>query len=140
MRSPTAQLARYVTLVRQRVKQLAYSGPGRDRWQEPRDVIDALPVQPGGRVADIGAGAGYFTLRLARAVGDQGKVYAVDTDEDMAGLVAAEAEQRGLDNIETVLTPPDGPALPAAVDLSSSSTRSTICPSLPRTCGPSRPH
>jgi arsenite methyltransferase len=67
-------------------KALAYAGPIRDGWQRPAAVIDALHLQSGTSVADIGAGGGYFTFRLANAVGDQGRVYAVDTDQDMIAM------------------------------------------------------
>ena len=54
--------------------------PGRDRWQRPTRVLRALRARPNAVVADIGAGPGYFTLRLARAVGPRGHVYAVDPE------------------------------------------------------------
>src|SRR5215472_17828273 len=52
----------------------------RDTWQHPAEVMDALHVASGSAVADIGAGEGYFTDRMARRVGTSGKVYAVDID------------------------------------------------------------
>ncbi len=55
---------------------------GRDSWQRPDDVIEALELEPGDRVADLGAGEGYFVAHLAPAVGDDGRVYAVDVDEE----------------------------------------------------------
>jgi tRNA A58 N-methylase Trm61 len=59
------------------------SAPRRDRWQQPHCVVDTLGIEQGVRVADIGAGGGYVTMRLARAVGAEGWVYAVDTDADL---------------------------------------------------------
>jgi arsenite methyltransferase len=102
---------------RLRLKSFAYSGPGRDRWQYPDRVIEALSLRPGQRVADLGAGGGYFTFRIARAVGAGGRVYAVDTDPDMRSLVADRAGQRRLTNVVTVAVEPDRPALPEPVDL-----------------------
>ncbi|MGH8906543.1 MAG: class I SAM-dependent methyltransferase [Egibacteraceae bacterium] len=99
------------------LKRWAYSGFSRDRWQQPDRVIAALRLRPGDRVADLGAGAGYFTLRLARAVGPSGVVYAVDTDEDLPRVLAAKASRRGLDNVVTVEAGPEDPCLPEAVDL-----------------------
>src|SRR3954470_13423773 len=55
--------------------------PKRDEWQKPEVVIQALKVQPGHYVADIGAGSGYFTRHIARAVGETGVVFAVDVEE-----------------------------------------------------------
>jgi arsenite methyltransferase len=68
-------------------------------------------------VADLGAGAGYFTLRLARAVGPSGVVYAVDTDPDMPSAIAEKAVKEGLDNVVAVEARPEDPCLPEAVDL-----------------------
>lgn len=57
--------------------------PKRDEYQKPHEVVTALNLKPGETVADIGAGSGYFTFRLARHVGDAGRVYAVDVSPDM---------------------------------------------------------
>jgi len=65
------------------LKRFAYEGFSRDSWQQPDRVIEALGLEPGDHVADLGSGSGYFTLRLAQAVGPTGKVYAVDVDEAM---------------------------------------------------------
>jgi ubiquinone/menaquinone biosynthesis C-methylase UbiE len=100
------------------LKRCAYEGPGRDRWQQPERVIAELELEPGARVADLGAGGGYFTFRLAQAVGPQGRVYAVDIDRGMLDYVAGEARRRGLENIEPIEAATDDPRLPAdGVDL-----------------------
>ena len=99
------------------VKSCAYSGCNRKRWQRPRQVLEALDLQPGDRVADLGSGGGYFTLKLARAVGPDGRVYAVDTDGDMLPLVAQRARDSGLDNVVTVAARTGDPDLPEPVDL-----------------------
>jgi len=96
----------------------ALEDPGRDAWQQPERVVEALGLRAGQVVAEIGSGSGYFTLRLAHAVGPAGKVYAVDIDaalrEHLAGRLAAE----GLTNVEIVEADPDDPKLPSAsVDL-----------------------
>jgi predicted methyltransferase len=54
--------------------------PARDIWQQPAAVMEALNVKEGDRVVDLGAGSGYFTFRFSNAVGQAGKVYAVDVD------------------------------------------------------------
>ena len=56
------------------LKRCAYEGINRDAWQHPEQVIQSLGIQPGYHVADIGSGSGYFTFRLAEAVGPAGKV------------------------------------------------------------------
>jgi arsenite methyltransferase len=98
------------------LKSILYSGPRRDRWQHPDRVIAALDLRPGQHVADLGAGGGYFTFRLARAVGPQGAVYAVDSDRDMLELIEARAARRGCPNVRTA-APDRGQPLPATVDL-----------------------
>jgi predicted methyltransferase len=69
------------------IKQRIYEPSDRDAWQHPERVIESLSIAPGQRVADLGAGAGYFTFRLAQAVGPAGVVYALDVDEDMTRLL-----------------------------------------------------
>ncbi len=113
-----ALLSVLLTLGCTSLKRCAYEGPGRDRWQQPERVIAALELEPGARVADLGSGGGYFTFRLAQAVGPQGKVYAVDIDRGLLDYVAAEAKRRGLQNIEPVEAATDDPRLPErGVDL-----------------------
>jgi len=86
---PTRSLAIFVALLLfgstacTDIKKWAYEGFNRDEWQKPEEVIKALSIQPGDHVADLGSGSGYFTFRLADAVGPTGKVYAVDIDKDM---------------------------------------------------------
>ena len=95
------------------LKRCAYEGIDRDDWQKPDKVIGELAIQPGDRVADIGSGSGYFTFRLARAVGPTGKVYAVDIDEELNDYVALRARQEGYANIEIILATPDHASLPS---------------------------
>jgi len=100
------------------VKRAAYEGVDRDSWQYPARVIKSLNIRPGSRVADLGSGDGYFTFRLARAVGPEGGVYAVDIDKDRNEHVAKQAREEGLKNIEVILAEKNDPLLPATgVDL-----------------------
>jgi arsenite methyltransferase len=92
--------------------------PGREAWQQPDDVIYRLALKPDDEVADLGAGSGYFTLRLAREVGQGGRVYAVDINPEMLRYIEKRAEEEQLDNIQTVLADPDDPKLGSqSVDL-----------------------
>lgn len=101
-----------------RLKQCAYEGFTRDQWQQRDRVIESLEIRPGDRVADIGSGGGYFVFALARAVGADGKVYAVDIDQAMNDLVAQQAKKEGVGNIEVILAKSDDPLLPSSgVDL-----------------------
>ena len=99
------------------LKRYAYEGFGRDDWQKPKQVIEALALRPGDRIADLGSGGGYFTFRFSKAVGAAGKVYAVDVDRDLLEYIAARAHDEGLRNIEAVAARYDDPLLPEAVDL-----------------------
>lgn len=100
------------------IKRLMYEGPGRDDWQKPDEVVASLGLMPGDIVADLGSGGGYFTYPMAEAVGEGGRIYAVDVDESLLAYVASQAEKRGLPQIETVLAPEAGLGLPdAAVNL-----------------------
>ena len=93
-------------------KRFAYSGLSRDEWQQPERVVSALALAPGARVADLGAGGGYFTFRLADAVGPGGRVYAVDVDDDMIEYLRDRVTAEGRANVEVVRAEPDDPRLP----------------------------
>ena len=101
-------------VVRGALKRLLYEEPWRDRSQQPARVVAALGLAPGDQVADLGAGGGYFTFRLARAVGKGGHVYAVDVDASLLAYVAYQAHRRGLPQVTTVLAPPNDPGLAVA--------------------------
>ena len=99
------------------LKQCAYEGFSRDEWQQPDRVIQTLRIQPGSTIADLGSGSGYFTLRLAQAVGPTGKVYAVDIDSAMNEALKGRAQRERADNIRVVSAKPNDPQLPEPVDL-----------------------
>jgi predicted methyltransferase len=73
--------------------------PDREAWQKPDQVMDALHIAEGTTVADIGAGGGWFTMRLARRVGPNGKVYAVDVQRLMIEAISRRIEREGLAKI-----------------------------------------
>jgi len=92
--------------------------PEREAEEHPDEALDAIGVAKGAVAADIGAGAGYFTWRLAARVGPAGKVYANDIEPKMLELLRHNMEQRHIRNVETVLGSVDDPKLPrAALDL-----------------------
>lgn len=101
--------------IRGALKSFLYSGPARERWQESDRVIDALALRPGERVADLGAGGGYFTYRLARRVGPDGRVYAVDPDVDMLRRIEERSARKSYRNIEVVRPEDEHPSLPEPV-------------------------
>lgn len=93
-----------------------FDDPGREAWQKPDEVIRTLRLPADSDVADIGAGTGYFAVRLARAV-PKGRVFAVDAEPDMVRYLGARAKREGLANLTPVQAGPDDPKLPAPVDV-----------------------
>jgi SAM-dependent methyltransferase len=93
-----------------------FDDPKRDAIQKPHEVIKALALKPDALVADIGAGTGYFSVRLAHAV-PKGRVYAVDIEPDMVKHLAERAKKEQLANVTAVVGAPDNPRLPQKVDL-----------------------
>jgi ubiquinone/menaquinone biosynthesis C-methylase UbiE len=87
----------------------------RDRWQRPSDVIEALKLKQGNAVADVGSGAGYFALKLSRAVGSSGKVLAVDIRKLPLVFLWIRAFLRSQHNIRIRVGDPDDPRLPAGI-------------------------
>jgi ubiquinone/menaquinone biosynthesis C-methylase UbiE len=94
----------------------ALEDPNRDAYQKPEEVLKALDVKRGEVIADIGAGSGYFALRLAARVGREGHVYAVDVNPDMIRHLNRRVRDAGLLNISAILSAADDPFLPQAVD------------------------
>lgn len=90
--------------------------PDRDEWQEPERIMDALRIADGSRVADIGAGGGWFTIRLARRVGPNGRVYAQDVQGEMIDSIKQRVANQRLTNVETILGTADDPHLPEGLD------------------------
>lgn len=100
------------------LKRFAYEGFGRDGWQKPEQVIEALRIQPGNYVADLGAGSGYFTFRLSAAVGPTGKVYAVDVDPGILEYLKKKIRDEGYANVGVIQAEYHDPKLPeAGVDM-----------------------
>jgi predicted methyltransferase len=90
--------------------------PDREAWQKPDQIMDALGVADGAVVADLGAGGGWFTLRLARRVGPNGIVYAEDVQPQMIEAIGDRVRREGLTNVRTVLGTTEDPRLPRPVD------------------------
>ena len=85
--------------------------PMRDAYQKPQEVVKALKIEEGEVIADIGAGSGYFAVRLARAVGEKGRVYGVDVNPDMIVHLNRRVRDLNLKNVVTVLCAPEDPLL-----------------------------
>ena len=89
-----------------------FDDPGRDAWQKPDAVIEAIGVGPGMTVADLGAGTGYFSVHLAKAVGEKGRVLAIDIEPNFIKYMRERAEKAHITQIEPVLASPEDPKLP----------------------------
>jgi ubiquinone/menaquinone biosynthesis C-methylase UbiE len=93
-----------------------FDDPERDAWQKPHQVIHALGLAQDAAVADVGAGTGYFSARLANML-KNGRVYAVDIEPGMVKHLAERAKREGLANLVPVAGAAESPRLPAKVDL-----------------------
>ncbi|MDQ6861958.1 MAG: methyltransferase domain-containing protein [Verrucomicrobiota bacterium] len=94
-----------------------FEDPARAKNLQIDRVLDLLGIRRGSRVADVGAGSGWFTVRAARRVAKDGVVYAVEINPDYVHYIEARAKKAKLANVRTVLGKPDDPLLsPASVD------------------------
>jgi ubiquinone/menaquinone biosynthesis C-methylase UbiE len=87
-------------------------GPDRDAWQQPGQIMDALGIADGAHVADIGAGGGWFTIRIARRVGPRGRVYAEDVQPEMIEAITRRVQREGLRNVIARVGDDADPRLP----------------------------
>jgi precorrin-6B methylase 2 len=86
--------------------------PEREAEEAPSKAIAALGIAPGSVVADVGAGSGYYTVRLSQVVGTGGRVVATDLQPGMLDLIRGKVERQGLTNVTLVQGRPDDPNLP----------------------------
>lgn len=93
-----------------------FDDPKRDAWQKPDEVLNALQFAPTALVADLGAGTGYFSVRIARRV-PKGKVFAVDIEPDMLHYLAERAHREHLSVLQPVRASAESANLPEPVDL-----------------------
>lgn len=84
----------------------------RDKWQRPTELIDRLEIKEGSQVADIGCHEGYMTIKLAKAVAEKGKVYAVDVVQSKLDLLKKHLEDRKINNVNLIKGDYDDPKLP----------------------------
>lgn len=78
--------------------------PEREAWQKPDRVVEALGLRVGDVACDVGAGPGYMALRMARAVGPTGAVYAIDVDPRMIETIGQRIQETGIDNVHPILS------------------------------------
>jgi ubiquinone/menaquinone biosynthesis C-methylase UbiE len=84
----------------------------REKSEKVSDILAALQTEPGKRIADVGAGEGFYSLRIARAVGPTGRVTAVDVSEKYLDKLRARLQQEGVTNVDVVFGAVDNPHLP----------------------------
>jgi len=87
-------------------------GPERSKWQKPDAVVRALEVRPGQTIAEIGAGPGYFTLRIAKAVGKKGRILAAEVEPKMIALLRDRLARKKVTNVTPILGLPNDPLFP----------------------------
>ena len=90
--------------------------PDREDWNQPARIMDALNIAEASIVADLGAGGGWFTVRLSRRVGPNGVVYAEDIQPQMIEAIGRRVQREGLTNVRRILGTPDDPRLPSGLD------------------------
>lgn len=91
-----------------------FNDPERDEWQRPTQVVEAMKIDEGMTVADLGAGTGYFIPHLARAVGNDGQVLAVDIEPDMLDFIMKMVAEKDIAPVDTVLARPEDTRLEKA--------------------------
>jgi len=92
--------------------------PEREKEEDPAKLLKALEIKPGMVVADVGAGSGYHSFRMAPLVGEKGKILAVDIQKQMIAMLNARIKKDSLTNVTPVLSTDKDPKLPAGeVDL-----------------------
>ncbi len=100
-----ADLARYLARL---------DDPERAAWQKPDEVVEALGLRPGDTAGEVGAGSGYFTLRLARAVGPKGRVLAAEVSTEIMAVLKQRLAKAKAASVEPLLAEPEGPPFPPA--------------------------
>jgi ubiquinone/menaquinone biosynthesis C-methylase UbiE len=117
--APLAEAQRHPVSGRVIAQVMGYEGaewlerPEREDEEQPSKAIKALGIKPGQTVADVGAGSGYYTVRLAKQVGPIGRVFATDIQPEMLSLLRKRLTRERLDNVELVQATETDPRLPA---------------------------
>ena len=93
-----------------------FDNPERDAWQKPEEILDALHLKRNSLVADLGAGTGYFSVRIAKRI-PEGKIFAIDIEPDMVRYLGARARREQLINLVPVQASVDAVNLPEPVDV-----------------------
>jgi ubiquinone/menaquinone biosynthesis C-methylase UbiE len=97
---------------------ILFNNPRREEWEKTSKIIDALKIQPGTNIADVGCGPGYYTFKFSELVGPSGKVWAIDTVQEHLNYVKGLAAKFDIKNVETIKDRQDSAGVPAnSVDM-----------------------
>ncbi len=96
---------------------ILFANPARESWEKTSKMIDALHLKPGMKIADIGSGPGYFSFKFGKLIGETGKVYAVDNNEDHVGYIKETIKRLKITNVESIMPKQDDAGIPERVDL-----------------------
>ena len=88
---------------------ILFNNPRREQWDVTSEAMKVIGIKPGMHIADVGSGAGYYSVKMAKLVGETGKIYALDTEEDRVAYVEESCKRLGLKNVENIQT--DGSTL-----------------------------
>ncbi len=81
---------------------ILFNNPKREQWEKTSKIIEVLNLKAGDKIADIGSGPGYYSLKFAEIVGEEGRVYAIDTNKRHAEYLSSVVDKHGIENIEIV--------------------------------------
>lgn len=96
---------------------IMFMNPAREQWESSAGILKVVALKEGEKVADVGCGLGYFSLKMAKLVGPTGKIYAIDTDKDYTEKVMEFANKEQLTNIVPVVSLPTDTKIPEKVDV-----------------------
>ena len=92
---------------------ILFNNPRREEWEKTSKIIDALKIQPGTTIADVGCGPGYYTFKFSELLGPNGKVFGIDTVENHLEYVKSLCSKFDIKNIETIKDRQDSAGIPA---------------------------
>jgi ubiquinone/menaquinone biosynthesis C-methylase UbiE len=92
---------------------ILFNNPRREEWEKTSKIIDALKIQPGTTIADVGCGPGYYTFKFSELVGPSGKVFGIDTVEEHLKYVKSVSTKFDIKNVETIKDRQDSAGIPA---------------------------
>ena len=93
-------------------KAIMFNKKASRKRSKSNEIIDILAIKKGNKIADIGSGGGYFTIKFAKLIGDEGQIYSIDVNSEFLKYIKIQAEKNGLKNISTIHTKSESPEMP----------------------------